>query len=260
MTTPTPAQADEKALRRAVTRAMEGAGTLPAKDSVKLCPSDWHLICDLVLRPAPTAALRPEGDAVAPYCWVLPGDDTANADGWIDARVSQEGEFTKPLYEAPPAPAQVEAASLPAPDGVVVKPLEWIDQRYAPTGFSSFYTVSKSEFGGFDLIDPNRYALARHPTDEAARAAAQADYERRVRAALARPTPKPAGGVPSGHVEIAHDGFAGDIIGHYTTREGKRGVVVQQDGTRVVHVYGEKWLAASPAPADAAPASEREGA
>jgi len=47
---------------------------------------------------------------------------------------------------------------------------------------------------------------------------------------------------PSGHVSIAHDGFAGDIIGHYETREGKRGVVVQQDGTRVVHVYGEKWL------------------
>ncbi len=48
---------------------------------------------------------------------------------------------------------------------------------------------------------------------------------------------------PAGHVSIAHDGFAGDIIGHYETREGKRGVVVQQDGTRVVHVYGEKWLA-----------------
>jgi len=48
---------------------------------------------------------------------------------------------------------------------------------------------------------------------------------------------------PTGHVEIAHDGFAGDIIGHYTTREGKKGVVVQQDGTRVVHVYGEKWIA-----------------
>ena len=50
---------------------------------------------------------------------------------------------------------------------------------------------------------------------------------------------------PTGHVEIAHDGFAGDIIGHYTTREGKRGVVVQQDGTRVVHVYGEKWIKAA---------------
>lgn len=50
----------------------------------------------------------------------------------------------------------------------------------------------------------------------------------------------------SGHVTIAHDGFAGDIIGQYTTREGKRGVVVQQDGTRVVHVYGEKWLEPTP--------------
>lgn len=58
-------------------------------------------------------------------------------------------------------------------------------------------------------------------------------------ASPAAPAPHPAG-----HVEIAHDGFAGDIIGHYETREGKRGVVVQQDGTRVVHVYGEKWIAA----------------
>lgn len=55
-----------------------------------------------------------------------------------------------------------------------------------------------------------------------------------------------AGGRPTGTVEIAHDGFAGDIIGHYTTREGKRGVVVQQHGTRVVHVYGEKWITLEP--------------
>ena len=41
---------------------------------------------------------------------------------------------------------------------------------------------------------------------------------------------------------IKHDGFEGTVQGHYLTREGKRGVVVQQDGTRVVHVYGEKWL------------------
>ncbi len=47
---------------------------------------------------------------------------------------------------------------------------------------------------------------------------------------------------PTGAVSIEHDGFSGDIIGHYITREGKRGVVVQQHGTRVVHVYGEKWL------------------
>ncbi len=42
---------------------------------------------------------------------------------------------------------------------------------------------------------------------------------------------------------IEHDGFEGTVIGTYTTREGKRGVVLQQIGTKVVHVYGEKWLA-----------------
>ncbi len=49
---------------------------------------------------------------------------------------------------------------------------------------------------------------------------------------------------PTGRVKIDHDGFVGFIIGHYTTHEGKRGVVVQQEGTLVVHVYGEKWIPA----------------
>lgn len=43
-------------------------------------------------------------------------------------------------------------------------------------------------------------------------------------------------------VAIEHDGFVGTVIGYYETREGKRGVVLQQVGTRVVHVYGERWL------------------
>lgn len=63
---------------------------------------------------------------------------------------------------------------------------------------------------------------------------------------FASPVPAEPSARPTGHVEIAHDGFSGDIIGHYVTREGKHGVVVQQDGTRVVHVYGEKWLAPAP--------------
>lgn len=41
---------------------------------------------------------------------------------------------------------------------------------------------------------------------------------------------------------IEHDGFVGTRIGDYVTREGKRGVVLQQVGTRVVHVYGERWI------------------
>lgn len=59
---------------------------------------------------------------------------------------------------------------------------------------------------------------------------------------FASPLPVEAGTVDEQPVEIAHDGFVGDIIGRYQTREGKRGVVLQQVGTRVVHVYGEKWL------------------
>ena len=41
---------------------------------------------------------------------------------------------------------------------------------------------------------------------------------------------------------IEHDGFQGEVIGSYITREGKEGAVLQQTGTRVVHVYGKKWL------------------
>ncbi len=40
-------------------------------------------------------------------------------------------------------------------------------------------------------------------------------------------------------VTCPQDGFTGTVIGSYTTLEGKTGVVVQQDGTKVVHVYGE---------------------
>jgi len=39
-----------------------------------------------------------------------------------------------------------------------------------------------------------------------------------------------------------NDGFVGEVIGMYTTREDKRGVVMQQIGTQVVHVYGLKFL------------------
>lgn len=45
--------------------------------------------------------------------------------------------------------------------------------------------------------------------------------------------------------KIEHDGFEGQVCGYYERGDGKRGVVLQQIGTRVVHVYGEKWLRAS---------------
>jgi len=39
-----------------------------------------------------------------------------------------------------------------------------------------------------------------------------------------------------------YDDFTGTVIGSYRTKEGKDGLVLQQDGTRVVHVYGRKRL------------------
>ena len=44
------------------------------------------------------------------------------------------------------------------------------------------------------------------------------------------------------HLSVEHDGFEGEIIGYYKTKEGKAGLVLQQHGTRVVHVYGVKWF------------------
>ena len=38
---------------------------------------------------------------------------------------------------------------------------------------------------------------------------------------------------------VAQDGFSGDVVGWYVTREGKPGLVIEQDGTTVVHVYRE---------------------
>ena len=46
--------------------------------------------------------------------------------------------------------------------------------------------------------------------------------------------------------KIDYDGFEGTEIGSYVTREGKPGVVLQQVGTKVVHVYGRNRLPAAP--------------
>lgn len=48
---------------------------------------------------------------------------------------------------------------------------------------------------------------------------------------------------PLGHsLEVVHDGFHGSVIGYYITRESKPGLVLQQDGTLVVHVYSTRWF------------------
>ena len=84
-------------------------------------------------------------------------------------------------------------------------------------------------------IEKLREALGRHLNSD--RIACIVDDL--IRAHIA---PVGAQGVSQDTFTIEHDGFTGEVIGYYTTREGKRGVVLQQVGTRVVHVYGEKWL------------------
>lgn len=36
--------------------------------------------------------------------------------------------------------------------------------------------------------------------------------------------------------KVEYDGMIGTIVGTYTTREGREGVVIQQQGTRIIHV------------------------
>ena len=45
-----------------------------------------------------------------PVVWVVPGDDNANMNGFVDARFDREGEFTRPLYAKP----VVESRDTPA--------------------------------------------------------------------------------------------------------------------------------------------------
>jgi hypothetical protein len=42
---------------------------------------------------------------------------------------------------------------------------------------------------------------------------------------------------------IEHDGFVGTVCGYYQRADGKLGVCLQLDDAKVIHVYGEKWLA-----------------
>jgi hypothetical protein len=67
MTNDAPAQASVEALMKAIRRAEEGAGTLPAKEAVKLRPSDWHAVCRLAraLSPPPTVGAEDERDRLA---------------------------------------------------------------------------------------------------------------------------------------------------------------------------------------------------
>lgn len=126
------------------------------------------------------AAIRPEGEAVA---W--PKEDLGDG-RWADVHPETLASATHP------APAQVEAASLPAPGGAVkVKPLVWNEFQYTPLrfGFEALTGVGVWRVFQFDegwawWRDSGSRSPYQASADDA-KTGAQADYESRIRAALA---------------------------------------------------------------------------
>jgi hypothetical protein len=57
-----------------------------------------------------TKALSGSAGAVA---WVIPGDDTADCNGFVAAMAYEHGEFTRPLYARPQSRSEPTIASLP---------------------------------------------------------------------------------------------------------------------------------------------------
>jgi hypothetical protein len=74
------------------------------KGVITVGPNDTLTACELtnVFNIAMSQRVR-TGEAV-PFAYVIPGDGNANDYGWIDCRVTREGEFTQPVYLAPPSP------------------------------------------------------------------------------------------------------------------------------------------------------------
>lgn len=66
-------------------------------------------------RPCCDLARAADEPSDTPVAWIIPGDDNAYSNGAIDARISQEGEFTRPLYARPAEPPAAWQPSETAP-------------------------------------------------------------------------------------------------------------------------------------------------
>jgi hypothetical protein len=250
--TPTPAQVvSEKALEAAL----------------REYPQGMHVSHEDCMRAAVEAvidAIRPEGEAVA--------DDEAEAEleealrqpphvasalarhYQSKADLSPEGSSWRRRYQqaadehrawaTPPAPAQVETASLPAPGGVVgvkIKPLEWEHstghlphQEVWSSGDPWIFWIVKNgdapyvwcENLGFADMVPASPVRGSFDTLDEAKAAAQADYESRIRAALATdasPSGESAAEKREAALRSGYDKIAGHI--HEIDRIIKRGAL-----------------------------------
>jgi hypothetical protein len=200
--TPTTAQADEKA--REIAKLIDDLRPYAHKTlgSIRIDVSEVRKLVEAY----DAAALRPVA-----WCWRFHNGpwnvtDSSPEDGAYD-HLEHE-----PLYTTPPAPAQVEAASLPAPGGVVgvkIKPLVWRE----PDKLSNGCWTADCILGTFSVaFDDGWHACLEdgalwewEPENDprsyegpfAAQAACQALLDSRIRAALA-PDASPSGEMKPG--------------------------------------------------------------
>lgn len=147
------------------------------------------------------------------------------------------------------------------------EPVAW-DKRYPSVFFdvTQQHRISVSQFKGNDTITfgwllENKPGGAWYEQEYTADEARQLAFAILSKPSVTSPVVPVAAKAEADTVfEIEHDGFKGTVLKTpegrpciYVTREGKRGRVLQQIGTKIVHVYGEKWLK------PAAPTCEGEG-
>lgn len=171
--------------------------------------------------------------ARAPEGWVLvPREPTPEMDRVsamkIDCkcgrRITQWGVNTWPamLSASPPPPEQGEGIGLaeplaspaPGPAEPVVRALEWLSPVkpfYAVTPFCQYCIDSVNDDTGphwQTTISYQGSMYRRHDTEEEAKAAAQADYERRIISALTQPAPaQVAGGEANRRPDVGEPGW-----------------------------------------------------
>ena len=128
---------------------------------------------------AALAALEAALSAAEPVAWLAARkwEQMTAAEPWLTNVVYSEdqAEFFPcvPLYAAPPAPS------------VAVKALEWaIDENHSQLQRADFYTIESEFRQGFALHTAGKMGVFWFPTEREAKAAAQADYEARIRSAL----------------------------------------------------------------------------
>lgn len=122
---------------KCVYRAMLAAAPVPTVKDNLTVEAPGHT--DLMVPPETIDAFMVANPL--PYAWVIPGDDNAKDNGYLDAMAWREGEFTKPLYDRQPAPVP------PSPGEGEAGELEWYDDFELRFNGHSIGYIFQSERG-----------------------------------------------------------------------------------------------------------------